>query len=183
MSTSEIQNPKSKIHIWAGLAVSAVALVAYLYTLSPTVNFLDSGELITVGATAGVAHPPGYPLYTLLAILFAAVPIGETAVRVNLISALGGALAMGLFYTLVYEAVRYHLQDPVHGDSSARAGRTPRPQQRGPRPAARGPQGKAANPQTPKAQPPPPPPTPDAQPWAAISAAAGAALLLAASLT
>jgi hypothetical protein len=97
MSTSEIQHPQSNIHIWAGLAVSAVALGAYLFTLSPTVNFLDSGELITVGATAGVAHPPGYPLYTLLVILAAAIPLGDVAVRVNLVSALGGALAVGLF--------------------------------------------------------------------------------------
>src|SRR5438046_900830 len=72
----------------AGLAVSAVALVAYLITLSPTINFIDSGELVTAGVTGGIIHPSGYPLYTLLNIAAAAVPLGSAVVRINLISAL-----------------------------------------------------------------------------------------------
>lgn len=56
----------------------------------------DSGELVAVGATLGVAHPPGYPLYTLLAKLFTFLPWGEEAHRVNLLSAVCGAGAVGL---------------------------------------------------------------------------------------
>jgi hypothetical protein len=176
ITQSAIRNPQSAIPVWVGLAVSGVALAAYLLTLSPTVNFLDSGELITVGATAGVAHPPGYPLYTLLTILFAAPPLGDTAVRVNLISALAGALAVGLFYALVYETLRHHVHAPADPRPAARTARPvagprpPRPPQRAPRPKG----GAVATPQ---------PPTPDASPLVPIAAAAGAALLLAASLT
>ena len=103
--------------------------MVYLFTLSPTVNFLDSGELITVGATAGVAHPPGYPLYTLLVILAAAIPIGDTAVRVNLVSALGGALAVGLFYALTYEILAHHLHsgNPVRRPTPPPAASTRQP--------------------------------------------------------
>ena len=91
-----MDNPAPGERVWlaparrpwlVGGAVSLAALVLYLLTLSPTVNFIDSGELITVGALAGVAHPPGYPLYSLFAI---AVPFGEPAVGVNLVSALAG---------------------------------------------------------------------------------------------
>ena len=63
----------------------------YVRTLAPTVAGGDSGELITVAYTLGVAHPPGYPLYTLLAKLFTLIPIGTIAWRVNLFSAACGA--------------------------------------------------------------------------------------------
>ena len=68
----------------------------YAATLAPSVVGGDSGELIAVGATLGVAHPPGYPLYTLLAKLFTFVPWGNVAQRVNLLSAVCGAAAVGL---------------------------------------------------------------------------------------
>jgi hypothetical protein len=81
---------------WAEVACAVVAFAVYLATLAPTVVGGDSGELIAVGATLGVAHPPGYPLYTLLAKLFTFVPGGSVAQRVNLLSAVCGALAAGL---------------------------------------------------------------------------------------
>src|SRR4051812_563676 len=70
-----------------GLGLGLVTFVIYWLTLSPTVNFVDSGELIAVGVTAGVAHAPGYPLYTLMLILVAALPFGGVAMRINAISA------------------------------------------------------------------------------------------------
>ncbi len=67
-------------------------------TLAPTVAGGDSGELITVAHTLGVAHPPGYPLYTLLAKLFTLIPIGTIAWRVNLFSAACGAGAATILF-------------------------------------------------------------------------------------
>jgi dolichyl-phosphate-mannose-protein mannosyltransferase len=49
--------------------------------------------MITVAYLLGVAHPPGYPLYTLLAKLASLVPFGTVAWRVNLFSALTGGAA------------------------------------------------------------------------------------------
>lgn len=46
----------------------------------------DSGELVTVAYTLGIAHPPGYPLYTLLAHFFTRLPFGSIAARVNFFS-------------------------------------------------------------------------------------------------
>lgn len=84
---------------------SGLAFLLYLLTCSPTVNSTDSGELITVAWTGSIAHPPGYPLYTLLGILVSHLPIGDVAWRMNLMSALFGAVAVGLFYLLVTDTI------------------------------------------------------------------------------
>jgi tetratricopeptide (TPR) repeat protein len=83
---------------WAG-AVGATALGVYVATLPPSITFEDSGEFVTAAATLGIPHAPGYPLYTLLAHLFAAWPFGEvsaTAWRVNLFSAVAAALGVAV---------------------------------------------------------------------------------------
>jgi len=61
-----------------------------------------------VATLLGVAHPPGYPLYTLLGRLFTYIPLGSPAYRVNLLSAVVGALTL----TLVSLAVRQLIPSP-----------------------------------------------------------------------
>ena len=85
-----------------GAALAAFAL--YAATLAPSVGAGDSGELILAAATLGVPHPPGYPVWTLLARLAASVPIGDLAWRVNALSALWSALAVGVFWHLARRA-------------------------------------------------------------------------------
>ena len=58
-----------------------VPLAVYVATLTPTVAGGDAGEMITVAYLLGVAHPPGYPLYTLLAKLASLIPIGTVPSR------------------------------------------------------------------------------------------------------
>ncbi|MFQ6103519.1 MAG: protein O-mannosyl-transferase family [Candidatus Glassbacteria bacterium] len=69
------------------IVVALSSFLVYLTTISPSVNFIDSGELITVCTTLGIAHPTGYPLYTLIGRIFSLIPVGEAACRVNLLSA------------------------------------------------------------------------------------------------
>jgi hypothetical protein len=72
-------------------------LVLYTATLAPSVVGGDSGELLGSALTGGVPHPPGYPLFALLARVFAALPLGHSpAWRVNLLSAVSTAAAGGL---------------------------------------------------------------------------------------
>jgi hypothetical protein len=79
-----------------------LAFVAYLTTICPTVGPGDSGELVTVAHVFGVAHPPGYPLFTVLGALFDRVlSVGEPAFRVNLVSAVFGAVSTSLAYALI----------------------------------------------------------------------------------
>ena len=77
-------------------ALSAAALSVYVRTLCPSVPGGDSGEMVQVAVELGVAHPPGYPTWTLLAHAFSQLPWGEPAWRINLSSAACDALASGL---------------------------------------------------------------------------------------
>jgi hypothetical protein len=85
------------------LVVFLVSLNAYLFTAAPTVTFVDSGELIVAARFLGVAHPPGFPLYILLAHLVTLVPVGNIAQRVNFASALFAALATAFLYLLAIQ--------------------------------------------------------------------------------
>ena len=76
--------------------VGALAFVLYVLTLAPTVGTGDSGELSAVAATLGLAHPPGYPTFTVLGHLFTILPFGDPAFRVNLLSAVLDALAVAV---------------------------------------------------------------------------------------
>jgi len=79
------------------LALSSLAL--YVRTAAPTVLTADSGEFQFVPYIAGIAHPTGYPLYTMLGWLWShALPLGDVAYRMNLFSALWAALAVALLY-------------------------------------------------------------------------------------
>lgn len=73
--------------------VAVASLALFAATVCPTVPFGDGGELIAAAACLGVAHPPGYPLYTLLGWLALQIPLGEPALRMNVLSALFGAIA------------------------------------------------------------------------------------------
>ncbi len=91
--------------IWLAAALVLVASAAlYLRTLHPSVPGGDAGELIAVAAHLEVAHPPGYPLFTLLAKLATLVPYGSVAARVNALSALADAAAAGLLTATVVGA-------------------------------------------------------------------------------
>jgi transmembrane protein TMEM260 (protein O-mannosyltransferase) len=80
-----------------------VALLLFSWTLAPTVTVTDSGELIVVAEGLGVAHPPGFPLWVVLAHLASLVPLGNVAVRINFSSALFAALACAMLTLVVAE--------------------------------------------------------------------------------
>ncbi|KAG0505930.1 MAG: hypothetical protein Udaeo_06960 [Candidatus Udaeobacter sp.] len=84
-------------------AVFLVALVVYSWTLAPTVTLTDSGELIVAAYGLGVAHPPGTPLWVMLAHLASLVPVGNVAVRINFSSAVFAALACAMLTLVVAE--------------------------------------------------------------------------------
>ena len=73
-----------------------IALLAFVATLSPGLLPSDAGEYQLVIAEWGVAHPPGYALYTLLAGGFARVMPFDFALSTNLFSALVAALTVTL---------------------------------------------------------------------------------------
>ncbi|MGM0375352.1 MAG: protein O-mannosyl-transferase family, partial [Bacteroidota bacterium] len=79
-----------------GLAVWLVAFFVYSFTASPTVNFWDCGEYIASAAGLQVPHPPGAPLYLLLARVFSLVAPDEAMIAwsVNMLSVVASAFTV-----------------------------------------------------------------------------------------
>jgi 4-amino-4-deoxy-L-arabinose transferase-like glycosyltransferase len=92
----------------ATLPLFAGALLLYAATLLPDVGLWDTAELQTVGPVLGIAHPTGYPTYTLLAWLASVVlqPFGNEAYRADLLSALAMAGAAALLSVRLVMATR-----------------------------------------------------------------------------
>ena len=76
-----------------------VALAVYALTAAPTIGPIDSGELSIVIKTLGIAHPTGYPLFTLLGKIWITLMFwGDLAFRLNIFSALIGSCAAALLF-------------------------------------------------------------------------------------
>ncbi|MGH7702486.1 MAG: protein O-mannosyl-transferase family, partial [Gemmatimonadales bacterium] len=72
---------------YAGLAAVAV-FILYVVTLAPTTAFWDTSEYIAAARVLGIPHPPGNPLFTILAHSFGALPLSASyAVKINLFAA------------------------------------------------------------------------------------------------
>src|SRR3989344_2060709 len=91
------------------LGIFGSTLIVYILTLSRSVYFGDSGELIAVARTLGIAHPPGYPLYTMIAHLFTYLPFGNLAFRVNLFSAVTSSLTIVVVYFICLKLTKNRL--------------------------------------------------------------------------
>jgi hypothetical protein len=92
-----------------GVIVSVAAGILFFITAARDIVVGDSPELITAAATLGVAHEPGYPLFTMLGHLFSLIPFGSIPFRVNLLSVVCDALAVGVIYLAALRLTRSQL--------------------------------------------------------------------------
>lgn len=102
-----------------GWLLALAATTVYLLTLEPTVSFWDCGEFIATAYNLQVPHPPGAPLYQLIAHLFCLLAGNHTqwvAACCNALSAVAtGLTVMFLYWTLERlirrkeETLRIHL--------------------------------------------------------------------------
>lgn len=92
-----------KINNYIGWGLFAFAALIYLLTLEPTVSFWDAGERLAASYKLQIPHPPGAPLYQMMArffSLFAFGDVSQVAYWINAMSAVAGGLAvMFLFWT------------------------------------------------------------------------------------
>ncbi|MFO8174437.1 MAG: DUF2723 domain-containing protein [Longimicrobiales bacterium] len=100
---------------WALAATLAVAAL-YIITLAPTTAFWDTSEYIATAHILGIPHPPGNPLFVVLAraweLLLA--PLGlSVAVRINLFSTFMSALAHGFWFLIVHQVLRTYTRDRI----------------------------------------------------------------------
>ncbi len=102
ISAGEETMSSTKSKVVVAVLVFVTCLACYFVTLAPSITWqhdgVDSGDLVTAAYTLGVAHPPGYPLFLLLAKTFTLLPFGEVAYRVNLLSAFFAAAAATTLY-------------------------------------------------------------------------------------
>jgi hypothetical protein len=100
------QVPPDRRDLPLAACLALASFGVYLVTLAPGLLPADSGEFQTLAVTLGYSHPTGSPVYLLLARLAATLPLGDVAYRVNLLSAVMGAAAVGLLYLLGRSLVR-----------------------------------------------------------------------------
>ena len=81
--------------------------VIYISTLAPTTAFWDTSEYIAAAKVLGIPHPPGNPLFVILAHSFGLLPLAASyAMRVNLFAAVTSAAAAGLWFLVAERWLR-----------------------------------------------------------------------------
>ena len=103
MMTLNARSPRlRRLRDWLlALLVGGAALAVYLQTLLPGTGWGDIARFQYVARVWGIPHRFGYPLYIALSRLFGALPVGDLAYRINLMSAMFAALAVVTVYLLV----------------------------------------------------------------------------------
>ena len=104
---------------WASFwTATLVSFAVYAFTAAPSVTLEDAGELVTAGDHLGVPHPPGYPIWTVCAFLFARVLsfvkfMGQPnpAWAISIMSGFFGAVAAGLTAMLITRSAADMLSD------------------------------------------------------------------------
>jgi len=91
--------------LFAG-AIFLASFVLYALTASHTIFTNDNPEFTAAAALAGIPHPSGYPLYVIIAWLFAKLPLGSLPYRVNLLSALCASASLVAVYFILQKAIR-----------------------------------------------------------------------------
>src|ERR1041384_7220347 len=83
------------------LFVALGALALYVITLAPTTQFWDTSEYIAAAYVLGIPHPPGNPLFVLLAHVWGLIPwMAGYAGRINLFAAVTSAVAAGCWFLI-----------------------------------------------------------------------------------
>src|ERR1700752_2781245 len=87
-------------YLMAGL-VALGTLLLYIITLAPTTQFWDTSEYIAAAYVLGIPHPPGNPLFVILAHVWGLVPWATAyAARINLFAAATSAVAAGCWFLI-----------------------------------------------------------------------------------
>ena len=89
-----------------GAVVFIAAIITYYLTVQPSVSFWDCGEYLATAYRLEIPHPPGAPLFLLIARFFSMLPIAANiAFRMNLISVITSAGAVLILYWVIIKVI------------------------------------------------------------------------------
>ncbi len=104
-----------------GWIVWAIATFVYVSTIEPTASFWDCGEFIATAYRLEVGHPPGAPLFMLIARFFTLFASPENAAyMVNILSALSSSFTILFLYwsiTLLAKKIALKTQSEIAPDN------------------------------------------------------------------
>ena len=86
------------VHKYYYILTGLLAFIFYIFTIAPSVIQIDTGELAAVQCTLGIAHPTGYPLFTMLGYIFSLIPLPLSKIfQMNILAAIYCAFAVSVF--------------------------------------------------------------------------------------
>ena len=92
----------------AAVIVGVGILILYVLTLAPSTTFWDASEYIATAHILGIPHPPGNPLFVVLARTWSVLlaPFGlPVAVRINLLAAVTSAAASSFLFLVAHRVI------------------------------------------------------------------------------
>ncbi len=110
---------QKKFKLWhrlSALAAFVVSAITYLLTIEPSASFWDCGEFIASSYKLEVGHPPGNPMFQLIARFF--TMFGDNmhaAILVNSMSALCSALTIFFLYLTIVWFVKRSIKPSADG--------------------------------------------------------------------
>ncbi len=101
-------DPKRSRFARPDVAAGVLLFAVYCATLARGVTYWDAGEFLAAVHSLGIPHPPGTPLFILLAKVWSmvAAPVAGFTIAVNAFSALCTALAFGIVSNLFWRSTR-----------------------------------------------------------------------------
>ena len=100
-----------------GWVVFLIASATYLLTIEPTASLWDCGEFIASAYKLEIGHPPGNPVFMVMArffTLFAGSDVSKVSAMVNSMSALASSFTiLFLFWTITHLARKILIRNDI----------------------------------------------------------------------
>ena len=93
-----------KLNNIIGWSVGIIATAVYFITMEPTVSWWDCGEYISTSFKLQVGHPPGAPLFQLIARFFTLFAFGDVTKVAMMVNAMS-AICSGLTITFLFWSI------------------------------------------------------------------------------
>jgi hypothetical protein len=113
---------KKYVYHSLGILAFLITLIELLLTVQSSVPFWDCGEFSAATVWQQVPHPPGAPLFLMVAKIFhLIIPFGDPGWRINLISVVAGAFSIWLLYLIIVKALVNLRKEPFANNAEALA--------------------------------------------------------------